>query len=174
MAGDFSTVGLIAYLREAALGGHMHPALARSRHKAAEALFAHLTPDEAADLRTLDLAGLRGRLEDLPRGNLRPEVVELYAERLAGALEDYFASLGSASGGAPGEGMGSASPPDARRALENVRLSFNHHRDDVVPIALAADRVVYLHGVPADLTPREARKIARVVQALAWDGEEDP
>lgn len=178
MAADYSTDGLLDFLRESALAGRMHPALARSRHKAAEALFAHLSQEEAADLRALDLDSLRGRLADLPRGNLRPEVVELYTERLSGALDDYFAATrdgvpsrpAGGAGGADGEDPGAAD----RRALEGVRLSFNRHRDDVIPVPLAPDRVIYLHGVPADLTPSEARKVARVLEALAWDGSDEP
>jgi hypothetical protein len=33
--------------------------------------------------------------------------------------------------------------------------------------------VVYLHGIPADLTPQEASKISRVVQALASEAKDD-
>lgn len=37
----------------------------------------------------------------------------------------------------------------------------------VYPIPIRADVTVRIHGLPADLTPAEADKIARVVQAMA-------
>jgi hypothetical protein len=59
------------------------------------------------------------------------------------------------------------------RALETVRLSAPRQRPDVIPIPLKQGRVVYLHGIPADLSPQEASKISRVVEALASEPEED-
>lgn len=178
MAGEHSKEGLLTYLREAALSGRLHPAVARSRHKAAEALFAHISEDEAADLRRLDLAALESRLTDLPRGNLRPEVVTLYVGRVSEALEEYFSATPSTT--SPGQTAPGSQTDDTgaelvedRAALEAVALSFNRYRADIVPIPLADDRVVYLHGVPADLTVEEARKIARVVEALGSTVDDD-
>ena len=85
MSRDYSSESLLAFLREAAVAGRMHPATARSRRKAAEALLEHLNSAEAADLRCLDFVALRERIANNPRSSLRPEVAELYAERLAAA-----------------------------------------------------------------------------------------
>jgi hypothetical protein len=207
MARDFSSEGLLDFLREAALRGSMHPATARSRRKAAEALLSQLSDDEASDLRRLDFATLRSRLAGSPTNSLRPEVADLYAERLAAALDDYRQALesraarmrtpadaagapsdaGAASdtdeGAAMSRAMGETVPRGAApgpsalreedlRALESVRLSLDRQRTDVFPIPLARDRVVFLHGLPHDLTDAEARKIGRVVRALAGDGDE--
>ncbi|MEM9760812.1 MAG: hypothetical protein AAF933_16350, partial [Pseudomonadota bacterium] len=60
----------------------------------------------------------------------------------------------------------------AQRALEAVHLGMDRMRADVFPIPLDEDRVVFLHGIPHDLTPAEAGKIIRVVEALA-QGIED-
>lgn len=179
MAGEYSRQALLTYLREAALSGRLHPAVARSRHKAAEALFAHIDEAEATDLRRLDLENLEKALTDVPRGNLRPEVVALYVSRVRDALQDYanHATPGvSSEAVAPGaetlDPADSGSSTDTA-ALESVRLSFDRYRADVVPIPLSAGRVVYLHGVPADLTVEEARKIARVVEALGSVPDEE-
>lgn len=172
MAGTYSKQALLTYLRDAALSGRLHPAVARSRHKAAEALFEYVSDDEGADLRRLDLKALSARLVELPRGDLRPEIVELYIERIGDAVDEYVA----ATGGIEAEPLESATPAvtgdrvsavlEDRAALEAVHLSFNRYREDVVPVPLGKDRVVYLHGVPSDLSAAEARKIARVVEAL--------
>ena len=178
MASDYSSEGLLRFLRDAAVAGRMPPATARSRSKAAQALLPHLAAEEAADLRGLDLARFAQRLADLGQVELRGEVVELYLQRLYEALDDFFRfnaapdSFETVRGqpAVPFSRPAAAAQPADERALEAVRLSFNHHRPDVFPIPLERDRVVYLHGVPADLTSAEARRIARVIRALAVDG----
>lgn len=191
MATDFSSGGFLAFLREAAVTGQMHPAVARSRRKAAESLFEYLSEDERGDLRELDVQALTRRVHDARDGVLRSEVIDLYAARLQDALDDYLQfSAAEASGEvppSPDSGRGRRSP--ARRetgrasghgragsvrqdsALESIRLSFDRHRANVMPIPLDKGRVVYLHDLPADLTPAEARKIARVLEALASDAD---
>lgn len=177
---DYSSEGLLAFLREATLAGRMAPALARSRRAAARVLFAELSENEAADLRQLDIDALKSRFLDIQGDGLRSEVVELYAERLHGALDDYFRFVEAPDSFVSKAAAQTASPRDKQspktreeRALETVRLSAPRQRPDVIPIPLQQDRVVYLHGIPADLTPQEARKISRVVEALANDTEED-
>ncbi|EAQ96845.2 hypothetical protein [Congregibacter litoralis] len=177
---DYSSEGLLAFLREATLAGRMAPALARSRRAAARVLFAELTEGEAADLRQLSIDALKSRLLNIQGDGLRREVVELYAERLQGALDDYFRFVEAPDSFVSKAVPQAASPRDKQstktreeRALETVRLSAPGQRPDVIPIPLNKDRVVYLHGIPADLTPKEARKISRVVEALADDAEVD-
>jgi hypothetical protein len=179
MAADFSRDSLLAFLREAAITGRMHPATARSRRKAAEALFAKLSDGEAADLRTLDLAALTARFAHPRDGGPRSDLLELYAERLRGALEDYsrfllapddfVASVSPAQGATARDSEAARSGEE--QALEAVHLYASHLRPDIIPVPLAPGRTVYLQGVPADLTSAEARKIARVIEALA-DGED--
>ncbi len=95
-------------------------------------------------------------------------------------LEEYFSAATSlgvvathATTGQSGDGPGVTPNSEDRSALEAVRLSFNRYRADIVPIPLGPDRVVYLHDVPSDLTVDEARKIARVVEALGSPVERD-
>ena len=172
---DYSSDGLFTFLREATLAGRMTPSAARSRRAAADILFARLTENESADLRQLSIEALKSRFLDTRGDGLRSEVLELYAGRLQGALDDYFRFVDS-----PSEFFATAerhqaaprrdqqSPRSAEeQALEKVRLSTARLRPDVIPIPLDAGRVVYLHGIPADLSAQEARKIARVVAALA-------
>ncbi|EED31743.1 hypothetical protein NOR53_3198 [gamma proteobacterium NOR5-3] len=182
MSTDYSSDGLLAFLREATLAGRITPSAAKSRRAAAQTLFAKLSDSEAADLRTLDIDALKSRFLDTQGGGLRAEVVDLYAERLGWALDDYFRFVES-----PNQFVSSSTTvsqdtarPKAQlapktpeeRALEAVRLTAPRQRSDVIPIPLGAERVVYLHSLPVDLTPQEARKIARVVEALANEAED--
>ncbi len=181
MTEDFSSDGLLSYLREETVAGRMHPATARSRRKAAEELFPYLDDAEREDLRRLDLGNLAARVEESPRGDLRAELVDLYAQRLSGALEAYLGSYGATPGSGSAAPVRAAAPrtdetalqPEEERALESVRLSFDRYKADVIPVPLGHGRVVYIHGMPADLTTAEAHKIARVVQAFAGGDEED-
>lgn len=175
MSTNYSSDGYFTFLREATLAGRMAPVAAKSRRAAAEMLFTRLADSESADLRTLDLDALKSRFLDAQGDGVRSEVVELYAARLSEALDDYFRFVESptdfvsiATRAQASRHRDEQAPRSPReRALESVRLSAARQRPDVVPVALDADRVVYLHGIPADLTPQEARKIARVVEALA-------
>jgi hypothetical protein len=178
MTTQYSSDKLLTFLREAALAGRMTPAVARTRRAAAEALFDKLTEEEAADLRTLDLDALMARFLDIHGSGLRSEVVQLYGERLYDALEDFFRFLQAPEGfrASRPRAHGTASSASAgdsaeTRALETVRLSAPGQRPDVIPVKLGEGRVVYLHGIPADLTAREAQKLSRVIQALADDRE---
>ena len=181
MSTDYSSDGLFTFLREATLAGRMTPAAARSRRAAAAALFARLTESESGDLRQLDIEELKSRFRDTQIDGLRREVVDLYATRLEGALDDYFRFVES-----PSDFFSSATPhqsvqrrdkqaasPFEERALETVRLSAVRQRPDVIPIPLDTGRIAYLHGIPADLTPGEARKIVRVVEAFINDPDEE-
>jgi hypothetical protein len=175
MSTNFSSDDFFAFLREATLAGRMAPVAAKSRRAAAEMLFTKLADGESADLRTLDIDALKSRFLDAQSDGVRSEVVELYAVRLREALDDYFRFVDSpttftsvATRAQASRRRDESSPRTAQeRALESVRLSAPRQRPDVVPVALNEDRVVYLHGIPTDLTPQEARKIARVVEALA-------
>lgn len=181
MSTDYSSDGLFTFLRGAALAGRMTPAAARSRRAAAAALFTKLTEGEAGDLRQLDIEALKSRFRDTQIDGLRREVVDLYATRLEGAIADYFRFVES-----PSDFFSSTTPhqslprrdkqsarPFEERALETVRLSAVRQRPDVIPVPLDTGRIAYLHGIPADLTPGEARKIARVVEALANDPDDE-
>ncbi|MFT4766923.1 MAG: hypothetical protein ACI8RN_000047 [Glaciecola sp.] len=182
MSTDYSSDGLLLFLRDATLAGRLTPSAAKSRRAAAQTLFAELSDSESADLRTLDIDALKSRFLDTQGGRLRAEVVELYAERLRWALEDYFRFVASPNQFVSSSAAASQDTALRRdellpktsqeRALEAVRLTAPRQRSDVIPIPLKADRVVYLHGLPVDLTPQEARKIARVVEALATEAED--
>ncbi|MDT8439754.1 MAG: hypothetical protein RQ729_12175, partial [Wenzhouxiangellaceae bacterium] len=79
------------FLKQAGTEGLMNPAAARSRHKALEQLQGELTEGERRDLRTLDVAALAARFHKLEGSSIRPETLEVYADRLARGLAEYLA-----------------------------------------------------------------------------------
>lgn len=175
MAGSYSSESLLRFLKDVVVAGHMPPTTARSRSNAARALLAYLTDGENSDLRVLDIDALRSRIAEDQSGALRPEVADLYIERLESALADFlpFAEApdafeaGRASDSYQEPRVELEEPPEDRRALESARLRFDRNRPDIIPIPLPRGSTVYVHGLPADLSPAEARKIARVIAALA-------
>lgn len=179
MAGSYSSDSLLSFLKYVVVTGRMPAATARSRSRAARALMAYLTDGENSDLRVLDIDALRSRLAEDQSGALRPEVADLYVERLASALADFLPFAESPDDFEGGRSNASEAEhqidleerPEDRRALESARLRFDRNRPDIVPIPLPRGSTVYVHGLPADLSPAEAEKIARVVAALADSGD---
>lgn len=179
MAGSYSSDSLLRFLKDVVVAGHMPSTTARSRSNATRALMPYLTDGENSDLRILDIDALSSRLAEDQGGALRPEVAELYVERFESALADFLPFAEAPDGFAGGKSSESAQErqidlearPEDRRALESARLRFDRNRPDIVPIPLPRGSTVYVHGLPADLSPAEARKIARVVTALADSGD---
>lgn len=179
MKDDYTREGLLRFLKEAAMAGHLNPATARSRRTAAEQLLTQLTAVEAQDLRQLDVDELCTRFHKLQGSTIRPEAITVYAGRLQAALEDYLRYLEDPEGFAAVGGdarqlrrRSDAVRSEEERALEGIRLGVTDGRSDILPIPIRPDHVVYLQNLPLDLTPAEADKVARVVRALA--GEEPP
>jgi hypothetical protein len=177
MSMDYSRDGLLTFLKDAAMAGRMNPATARSRRNAASELFTQLTDAEAQDLRKIDVDDLAARCHKLQGATVRPEVLKVYVSRLRKALTDYFNFLEDPEHFVS---VGSEQRPTRRRvadgarsheeqALEQIRLGVTRYRPDVIPIPIRADKVVYLHGLPADLTAGEAGKLVRVIEALVED-----
>ena len=179
---------LMAFLREAAMQGRLNPAVAKSRQSAIEQLFVELEPAERADIRRIDVDRLCQRLHKLQDSSIRPEVVMVYNKRVQAALADYFAWLDDPQGFSSigGDGFRKEkrhAPSDKvlareQKALEEITLAASEWPADLVAVPLREDRTVYVQNLPLDLTPREARKIARVIQAMAQgadasDADED-
>ncbi len=177
---NYSREGLLNFLKEAAVSGLMNPAIARSRKTAAQQLLEHVTPDERINLRQLDVDELCSRIHKLDDTSIREEALNLYNARLKSALNDYFIWLES-----PGEyksqGLGQINAPQSepirskkeQKALEAITLKQSTQPDDIIPIPLRKDLVVYLKGLPLEFSQAEANKICKVVQAYAQPGDQD-
>ena len=180
-ADDYTPDRLMAFLRDAAMQGRINPAVAKSRQSAIEQLFVELDERERADIRRIDVDRLCQRLHKLQDSSIRPEVVMVYNKRVQAALADYFAWLDNPQGFSSigGDGFRKEkrhTPSDKevareQKALEEITLAASEWPADLVAVPLREDRIVYVQNLPLDLTAREARKIARVIQALAQDAD---
>ena len=174
MKEDYTRDGLLRFLKEAAMAGLINPATARSRRNAAEQLLTQLTAPEAADLRNVDIDELCARFHKLQGSSIRPEAIGLYNQRLKAAFADYFRYLDdpdsfTSVGGDRRElrkRSGSARSQE-EQALEEIRLGVVGQSPDILPVPIRPDLVVYIQNLPLDLTAAEARRISRIVLALA-------
>jgi hypothetical protein len=176
---DYSEAAFLAFLRQGALAGVIRPATARSRKLAAEQLLEQLKSNERLDLRQLDVDELCTRFHKLQGSTIRPETLQIYNERLKAGLRDFISWTDNPGDFVSIEGDHSeaeqvAARDDAGRARAREELALNPPRSphDIFPVPIREDLVVYIQNVPLDLTPREARKIAAVVQALAQPEED--
>jgi hypothetical protein len=180
---DYGIEKFYMFLRQAGTQGLINPAVARSRIQAAEHLFTELTEDEQKDLRCLKLKNLGARFHKIHDTSIRPEVLELYLQRLQGALHDFinwvdnpydFKSVGGES--RRKDKRYQASDKEIEREqqqLEASQLQLSDMPRDVLSIPLRDEVCVYLSNLPLDLTPDEANKIARVVKALAGGASDE-
>ena len=180
-AHDYTPDRLLNFLRTSAMQGLINPAVAKSRVNAVEALFVELNEDERDDLRKVDVDRLCQRLHKIQDSSIRPEVVMLYNKRVQAALADYFAWLDdpksfSSIGGDSLRKEKRYTPSEKevsreQKALEDITLSVSEWAGDIIAIPLREDRTIYVQNLPLDLSLREAKKIARVIQALAQDAD---
>jgi hypothetical protein len=171
---DYSEAAFLDFLRQSALTGIIKPAVARARKVAADHLLTELKAPERLDLRLLDVDELCARFHKLEGSTIRPESLQVYNERLKGALQDFLSwteepsQFTSVQGELP-EARRVAARDDHGQARAREELALNPPRSphDIFPVPIREDLVVYLQNVPLDLTRKEAGKIAAVIQALA-------
>lgn len=173
----YSKDGLLDFLKEAAVTGIMNPGVARSRKTAAENLLDHVTAEERINLRQLDVDELCSRIHKLDDSSIREEAMNLYNQRLKSALDDYFTYLDCPET-FTSTGSNSASTVQVQkrdlaeqRALESITLHHAGTQDDIIPIPLREDLIVYLQGLPLNLTAMEAKKIITVVSAYVQNDQ---
>jgi hypothetical protein len=168
---NYSKDGLLDFLKEAAVTGIMNPGVARSRNTAAKTLLDHVTAEERINLRLLDVDELCSRIHKLENSSIREEAMNLYNSRLKSALDDYFTYLESPETfTSTGSNSAPAVPVQKRdtaeqRALESIALHHAGTQDDIIPIPLRENLIVYLQGLPLNLSAKEAQKIVNVVSA---------
>jgi hypothetical protein len=176
---DYSQTAFLKFLRQGAVTGMISPATARSRKLAAEHLLIQLKADERLDLRLLDVDELCSRFHKLQGSTIRPENIQVYKERLCGALKDFVSWTSDPTGfqsveGEKPEAVVVAARDTQGQAEAREELALNPPRSpyDIFPIPIRDDLVVYLQNIPLDMTRAEASKIAAVVQALTLPEED--
>jgi len=168
---NYSRQGLLDFLKQAAVTGIMNPGVARSRKTAAEKLLDHVTAEERINLRQLDVDELCSRIHKLEDSSIREEAMNLYNARLKSAMKDYFMWIENPEGFSANSNLNSPTQKvqqrdlEEQRALESIALHHAGTQDDIIPIPLREDLIVYLQGLPLNLTQGEADKIVQVVKA---------
>jgi len=168
---------LVEFLRQAPEQGLLNSAVAKSRFAAVEQVFTELNATERRDIRLIDVDSVCSRLHKIEGSTIRPEVVELYKTRVQAALADYLAWVAdpkafTSIGGDAVRGKRRHALSDRERsleanALEEIALSTSERRTDLIAVPLRPNVTVYVANLPLDLTEPEARRIAKVVEALA-------
>ncbi|GAB4171658.1 MAG: hypothetical protein Kow0020_06450 [Wenzhouxiangellaceae bacterium] len=168
------------FLRQSVHEGLLNPAAARAQAKAIEHLEAELDEDEIADVRRIDLDALRHRFHSLEGSSIRPEVLALYLSRFADALAEYRSWLedparfiGTRRERARAWWRGSEQSAE-EAAAERVAMAIREVREAMIPVPLREEVIVWIANLPADLTPAEAERIAKVVRAYVPDPDPDP
>jgi hypothetical protein len=143
---------------------------------------------ESADMVGLDVDGLIQRFRNAKRGTLSDASVEEYARRFRQSIEAYRRWLDGDKDWNPVR-VRSVSGPSRRTATRRTPApaeeSSSWAREPSRPVALEEDPELIRHTVPLrsgedavlhlprDLSPADARRIGRVVAALALDDEHD-
>lgn len=180
MSGNRSRDDLIRFLDYMGEKGLIPPATASARKTAATKVLAVLPDDEAADVINVDLDDAMSRFDNLNKHRFTPESLQAYRSRLKAALRDFQSYSENPVNFRP-QGQGrtkSKSQPERSRNdpvsakpqmnVSSVPLSASDLPNvSVLPIPLRLDLTVRIVGLPFDLTPGEAKKIANIVIAHA-------
>ena len=179
-AKDYSEASFSTFMRQCVVSGLINPATLRARKLAAEQLMVELKSHERQDLRLVDLEELGSRFHKLEGSTIRPESLEVYKSRLGDALADFISWTDDPESFIPKESefrvlkeQYKREPEDHKRAREELALNPPRNPQEIFPVPIREDLVVYIQNVPLDMTPREADKIAAVVRALAVPEEGD-
>lgn len=175
---EYSESDFLAFIKHSVVTGILRPQVARARKQAAEQLLTQLKSHERADLRLLDVDELAARFHILQGSTVRPESLDLYRTRLQEALADFISWRDDPRTFTPHESVQRATravtqrdDPGEAKAREELALNPPRSPYDIFSIPIREEHVVYLQNIPLDLTPREAAKIAAVVEALAQPAE---
>ncbi|TYL86778.1 hypothetical protein [Bradyrhizobium cytisi] len=179
-APNTSQSDLIAFLDYLADKGLMNATTASSRKGAVKTLFSVLDPTETADVTTLKIDEVAMRFANKRGADFKPDSVKVYKSRVIGAIEDFKkyradplnfkvsltpkATSGKGDKASPAkEPAQDTSNPQAHQPIE----PFVSPSEIVFPIPIRPNTIVRIVGLPSDLTPQEASRIANVIQALA-------
>jgi len=181
----------LEFLEYVAQKGLMAPATARARKAALSKVLGILSPEEAQDVTSLDLDELMTRFSHLQGKSYTPQSLTTYKSRVRSALDDFASYVDNPLGFKPslqsrerksnsGKSQGSNSqerrrpePATEGQARPSAPAPAGPMSSSILPIPLRADLTVHVQGLPFDLTPAEAKKIASVVQAMAMERDED-
>jgi hypothetical protein len=177
---DRSLTALLSFLEYLGSKGLMARNTVGGRKAAVSKMLGVLDPEETGDVTALDLDQVMTRFVNLEGKNYTPDSLTVYRSRVNASINDFVSYLENPaafkpSGGAkkPKQENGKKSaaakttvepkPQEAAPRFEPPPSAAAN----VFPIPIRPDVVVRIHGMPFDLTPAEADKIAAIVRAMA-------
>lgn len=179
---DRSREAALRFMDYLANKGLMAPATARSRKAALSKVLSVLEEDEAVDVTNIDLEDVMVRFNNLQGQGYTPQSLQTYKSRAKSALEDFEAYLDNPLGFRPSinkratrapstkmddQPTTSNASPVAEGESPKPKPSAEFVNPTILPIPIRADVTVRVQGLPFDLTPQEASKIAAVIKAMA-------
>ena len=159
--------------------GLMAPATAQARKVALNKVFTILDENEATDVTVLDLDEVMKRFSNLQGKDLTPESLRTYKSRLKSAVADFASYVENPLAFRPTVQNREKKTATRKDPVEQRQANAEPSRQpqpslpagpmsgSIIPIPIRADLIVYIQGLPFDLTTGEARKIAGVITAMA-------
>lgn len=181
---DKSLGALIGFLDWTAEKGLMPKNTVGGRKAAASSVLGVLTPEETADVTTVDLDRTMARFINLQGKRYNTSSLNVYKSRTNAAIKDFQRWLNDPLAFKPQaskmEKKPSASGSKSRKPASVSDTQQEHYQShspsppaqaptNVFPIQIRENLVVRIHNLPFDLSPAEAEKIANVVKALAMN-----
>jgi hypothetical protein len=184
MANEYSMASLLNFLDYEREKGLVKDATVSARKAAVNAMLGILDPEEAADLRQIDIDNVMVRFSNLNGSKFTPDSLKTYKSRVSSALSDFLAYRESPMNFKPGltarttKRSKSTDNDDKLQTQKTPFIGPSSGADygtssTAFPIPIRPDLTVRIVGLPSDLTTREASKIAKVVMALAHDDEQE-
>jgi len=181
--GQRSREELFRFLDYVRAKGLMAPNTVESWKASTNKVLGILDADEAEDVTKLDLDDVVHRFGNLHGQKYTPDSLRSYKSRTKSAIENFSRYLENPLAYKPGvqkreRKPANGSPPRKTHHLEAQNIStvspvidrpslMPAASSNILPIPLRADLTVHVQGLPFDLTPAEAKKIAAVIQAMA-------
>lgn len=173
---------LLRFLGYVGEKGLVPPATASARRTAASKVLSVLSADEAEDITHVDLDDVMSRFDNKNRHQFTPESLQAYRSRLKTALRDFQLYCENPVNFRPQGQVRTKqkSQTERQRVIAEPSKADNIIRHEaalandlpnvsVLPIPLRQNLTVRIVGLPFDLTPGEAKKIANIIVAHATE-----
>jgi hypothetical protein len=176
----YSLEELIVFCDDLGRSGKLKSGTARARKTACISLFSGLSPVEQADVRKIDVAAA---LDRYANGNdVSKRTLQEYGSRARAAIAAFFAAVDKQPHDEPVEvkktairDSSSMGTDKEDREQEKSRRSSAPHQPGntasmTLPIPMRSDFVAQL-VLPYDLTPAEAERLSKIIEALPMGKE---
>ncbi len=196
---NFSVQDLLDFLTYAEAKGLGNKSTLSSRRTTVAKVLGILDDHEKSDVRSIDLESAFSRFVNLEGTNYRPDSLQVYKSRLQSSVEDFLRYRANPAGFRMGRNSSPRST-EPKKASSTAKTGGGSRRDTIqvgtkdrdltrgpsseprhlphlpafdVPVPIRPGVVVTLTGVPLDLTEGEARRITKIVEALAQPAPHD-